>query len=161
MMGGIVGRLFREFAVTLSMAIGVSLVISLTTTPTMCAKFLRPPKNEKHNRFYRASEWVFEGLLAATRDSSGCWRISRSTLDGDDPGRVPERVSLHHVPKGFFPQQDTGRIMGAVMGSQDISFQAMSAKMKQYVGIVMKDPAVESVVGFAGETPRRIKDVSS
>ena len=79
LMGGIVGRLFREFAVTLSMAIGVSLVVSLTTTPTMCAKFLKPAKIEKHSRFYRASERVFEGLLAAIRAALD-WvlRISRS-----------------------------------------------------------------------------------
>ena len=80
MMGGIVGRLFREFAVTLSIAIGVSLLVSLTTTPTMCAKFLRPPANEdRHNRFYRASEWVFDRRWRPTgMRSSGCWSISSS-----------------------------------------------------------------------------------
>ncbi len=151
MMGGIVGRLFREFAVTLSMAIGVSLVISLTTTPTMCAKFLRPPKIEKHNRFYRASEWVFERLLAAyTRALKWVLAYQPVTLMVTILVACLSVYLYIIVPKGFFPQQDTGRIMGAVMGSQDISFQAMSAKMKQYVGIVMKDPAVESVVGFAG-----------
>jgi multidrug efflux pump len=151
MMGGIVGRLFREFAVTLSMAITVSLVISLTTTPTMCAKFLRPPKPEKHNRFYRASEWVFEGLLAAyTRALKWVLAYQPVTLTVTVLVACLSVYLYIIVPKGFFPQQDTGRIMGAVMGSQDISFQAMSAKMKQYVGIVMKDPAVESVVGFAG-----------
>jgi len=151
MMGGIVGRLFREFAVTLSMAIGVSLVISLTTTPTMCAKFLRPPRREKHNRFYRASEWVFEGLLKAyTRALKWVLAYQPVTLTVTILVACLSVYLYIIVPKGFFPQQDTGRIMGAVMGSQDISFQAMSAKMKQYVGIVMKDPAVESVVGFAG-----------
>jgi multidrug efflux pump len=151
MMGGIVGRLFREFAVTLSIAIGVSLVVSLTTTPTMCAKFLRPPKNEKRNFFYRGSEWVFDRLLAA-------YRHSLALVLDHQPVTLLVTVLVAclsvflyiKVPKGFFPQQDTGRIMGAVLAAQDISFQSMSDKMQRYVDIVMKDPAVDSVVGFAG-----------
>ena len=151
MMGGIVGRLFREFAVTLSMAIGISLVISLTTTPTMCAKFLRPAKSEKHNRFYRASEWVFERLLATyTRALKWVLAYQPVTLTVTILVACLSVYLYIIVPKGFFPQQDTGRIMGGVMGSQDISFQSMSQKMRQYLAIVMKDPAVESVVGFAG-----------
>jgi multidrug efflux pump len=151
MMGGIVGRLFREFAVTLSMAIGISLVISLTTTPTMCAKFLRPAKSEKHNRFYRASEWVFEGLLATyTRALKWVLAYQPVTLTVTILVACLSVYLYIIVPKGFFPQQDTGRIMGGVMGSQDISFQSMSQKMRQYLAIVMKDPAVASVVGFAG-----------
>jgi multidrug efflux pump len=152
MMGGIVGRLFREFAVTLSIAIAVSLVVSLTTTPTMCAKFLRPPpKDEKRNLFYRGSEWGFDKLLAAYRHSLAV------VLDHQPVTLVVTilvaclSVFLYiKVPKGFFPQQDTGRIMGGVMAAQDISFQSMSDKMQRYVDIVMKDPAVDSVVGFAG-----------
>jgi multidrug efflux pump len=152
MMGGIVGRLFREFAVTLSIAIAVSLVVSLTTTPTMCAKFLRPPrKDEKRNLFYRGSEWVFDKLLLTYRHSL------RWVLDHQPVTLVVTilvaclSVFLYiKVPKGFFPQQDTGRIMGGVMAAQDISFQSMSDKMQRYVDIVMKDPAVDSVVGFAG-----------
>ena len=152
MMGGIVGRLFREFAVTLSIAIAVSLVVSLTTTPTMCAKFLRPPpKNEKRNLFYRGSEWVFDRLLLTYRHSL------KWVLDHQPVTLVVTilvaclSVFLYiKVPKGFFPQQDTGRIMGGVMAAQDISFQSMSDKMQRYVDIVMKDPAVDSVVGFAG-----------
>jgi len=151
MMGGIVGRLFREFAVTLSVAIGVSLAVSLTTTPTMCAKFLRPPKTEKHNLFYRASERVFDHLLAA-------YTHALKWVLGNQPVTLIATILVAclsvflyiKVPKGFFPQQDTGRIMGGVMAAQDISFQSMSDKMQRYVDIVMKDPAVDSVVGFAG-----------
>src|SRR6202049_3135677 len=151
MMGGIVGRLFREFAVTLSIAIGVSLLVSLTTTPTMCAKFLRPPKNEKRNLFYRGSEWVFDHLLLTYRHSLK-WVLEHQPVTLMVTILVAcLSVFLYiKVPKGFFPQQDTGRIMGGVMAAQDISFQSMSDKMKRYVDIVMKDPAVDSVVGFAG-----------
>src|SRR5947209_3266334 len=151
LMGGIVGRLFREFAVTLSMAIGISLVISLTTTPTMCAKFLRPAKSEKHNRFYRASEWISERLLATyTRALKWVLAYQPVTLTVTILVACLSVYLYIIVPKGFFPQQDTGRIMGGVMASQDTSFQSMSSKMRQYLAIVMKDPAVESVVGFAG-----------
>jgi len=151
MMGGIVGRLFREFAVTLSIAIGVSLLVSLTTTPTMCAKFLRPPKDEKRNAFYRGSEWVFDKLLATYRHSL-TWVLAHQPVTLTVTVLVAcLSVYLYiKVPKGFFPQQDTGRIMGGVMAEQDISFQSMSDKMQRYVNIVMKDPAVDSVVGFAG-----------
>ncbi|HME36485.1 MAG TPA: multidrug efflux RND transporter permease subunit [Candidatus Sulfotelmatobacter sp.] len=152
LMGGIVGRLFREFAVTLSIAIGVSLLVSLTTTPTMCAKFLRPPrKDEKHNFFYRYSEWFFDRLLAVyTRALK--WVLAHQPLTGVVTVLVAV-LSIYlyfKVPTGFFPQQDTGRIMGAVMAAQDTSFQSMEGKMKSYVNIVMKDPAVDTVVGFAG-----------
>jgi multidrug efflux pump len=151
MMGGIVGRLFREFAVTLSIAIGVSLLVSLTTTPTMCAKFLRPPKNEQRNYFYRGSEWVFEKLLLTYRHSL-TWVLDHqpATLVVTILVACLSVFLYIKVPKGFFPQQDTGRIMGGVMAAQDISFQSMSDKMTRYVDIVMKDPAVDSVVGFAG-----------
>jgi multidrug efflux pump len=152
LMGGIVGRLFREFAVTLSIAIGVSLLVSLTTTPTMCAKFLRPPKkDEKHNFFYRWSEWVFDRLLR-TYDHALRWVLRHQPVTLTVTVLVAcLSVYLYiKVPKGFFPQQDTGRIVGSVMAAQDISFQSMESKMKLYVTIVMKDPAVDTVVGFAG-----------
>ena len=151
MMGGIVGRLFREFAVTLSIAIGVSLLVSLTTTPTMCAKFLRRPTKEGHNLFYRTSEWFFERLLA-TYSRMLKWVLAYQPVTLLVTILVAcLSVFLYiKVPKGFFPQQDTGRIMGAVMAAQDTSFQSMSDKMQRYVDIVMKDPAVDSVVGFAG-----------
>jgi multidrug efflux pump len=152
MMGGIVGRLFREFAVTLSMAIGVSLIISLTTTPTMCAKFLkRSLPNERHNLAYRASEWFFDKLLATYRHALK-WVLAHQPVTLFVTILVAcLSVYLYiQVPKGFFPQQDTGRLNGSVQAAQDISFQAMQDKMEQYVKIVLKDPAVDTVVGFAG-----------
>jgi hydrophobe/amphiphile efflux-1 (HAE1) family protein len=152
MMGGVVGRLFREFAVTLSVAIGVSLLVSLTVTPTMCAKFLRAEKKEKkHNLFYRSSEWCFERMLAVyTHALRWVLRHQPVTLTATILVAVLSVFLYIKVPKGFFPQQDTGRIGGTVVAAQDISFQAMSDKMHQYVNIVMKDPAVLTAVGFAG-----------
>jgi multidrug efflux pump len=152
MMGGIVGRLFREFAVTLSIAIGVSLLVSLTTTPTMCAKFLRPsPPNERHNVVYRASEWCFDTLLATYRRALK-WVLANQPVTLLVTILVAcLSVYLYIiVPKGFFPQQDTGRLQGSVQAAQDISFQAMSGKMEQFVQIILKDPAVDTAVGFAG-----------
>jgi multidrug efflux pump len=152
MMGGIIGRLFREFAVTLSIAIGVSLLVSLTTTPTMCAKFLRHSEPKKrHNFFYRGSEWFFDNLLA-TYDRALKWVLKRQLATVIVTFLVAcLSVYLYIiVPKGFFPQQDTGRLNGAVQAAQDISFQAMSGKMQQFVQIVLKDPAVDTAVGFAG-----------
>jgi multidrug efflux pump len=151
MMGGIVGRLFREFAVTLSVAIGVSLLVSLTTTPTMCARFLRPAQGERHNFFYRTSEWAFDKILATYRHALR-WVLAHQPVTLLVTVLVAcLSVYLYIiVPKGFFPQQDTGRIMGSVQAEQDISFQAMRDKMERYVAIVMKDPAVSTVVGFAG-----------
>jgi multidrug efflux pump len=152
MMGGIVGRLFREFAVTLSVAIGVSLVVSLTTTPTMCAKFLRPPvKGERHNIFYRASEWVFDRLLA-TYDHALKWvlRYQPVTLAVTIAVGILSGWLYYKVPKGFFPQQDTGRIGGSLIGAQDVSFQSMAEKMRRYIKIVMADPAVDTMAGFTG-----------
>jgi multidrug efflux pump len=152
MMGGIVGRLFREFAVTLSIAIAVSLLVSLTTTPTMCAKFLRPsPPNERHNFVYRASEWCFDNLLATYRHAlKWVLRHQPVTLAVTILVACLSVYLYIKVPKGFFPQQDTGRLNGSVQAAQDISFQAMSGKMEQFVKIVLKDPAVDTVVGFAG-----------
>ena len=151
LMGGIVGRLFREFAVTLSAAIGVSLLVSLTTTPTMCAKFLRPIDHEKHGPIYRFSEWCFDRLLNSYRHSLG-WVLRHQPLTLLlTIATACLSVYLYViVPKGFFPQQDTGRIMGSVQAAQDISFAAMKDKMNQFVNIVMHDPAVNTVVGFAG-----------
>jgi multidrug efflux pump len=152
MMGGIVGRLFREFAVTLSIAIAVSLLVSLTTTPTMCAKFLRPSlPSDRHGFFYRASEWFFDRLLAA-------YRQALKLVLAHQPVTLVVTILVAclsvylyiQVPKGFFPQQDTGRLTGSVQAAQDISFQAMRGKMEQFVKIVMKDPAIDTVVGFAG-----------
>jgi multidrug efflux pump len=152
LMGGIVGRLFREFAVTLSIAIGVSLLVSLTTTPTMCAKFLRPSQpNERHNVAYRASEWFFDNLLATYRHALR-WVLAHQPVTLAVTILVAcLSVYLYiKVPKGFFPQQDTGRLNGSVQAAQDISFQAMSGKMEQFVKIILKDAAVDTAVGFAG-----------
>jgi multidrug efflux pump len=152
LMGGIVGRLFREFAVTLSIAIGVSLLVSLTTTPTMCAKFLRPPAHdERHNWFYRTSEWFFDKTLAAYSHAlKWVLKYQLATFIVTILVACLSFYLYYIVPKGFFPQQDTGRIGGSVQAAQDISFQAMRAKMESFVKIVMTDPAVNTIVGFAG-----------
>jgi len=151
LMGGIVGRLFREFAVVLSVAIGMSLMISLTMTPMMCAKFLRPLGEKKHGHIYRASEWAFDRLLGSYRHSLN-WVLKHQPLTlAVTIATACLSVYLYIlVPKGFFPQQDTGRVMGSVQAAQDISFTAMKGKMNQFVNIVMKDPAVNTIVGFAG-----------
>ena len=151
LMGGIVGRLFREFAVTLSVAIGVSLLVSLTTTPTMCAKFLRPLDKESHGQIYHFSERIFEGVLSIYRHSLQ-WVLRHQPLTlAVTIATAALSVYLYWiVPKGFFPQQDTGRIVGSVQAAEDISFQAMQQKMNQFVGIVMKDPAISTITGWAG-----------
>jgi multidrug efflux pump len=151
MMGGIVGRLFREFAVTLSTAIVVSLLVSLTTTPTMCAKFLRPSKKEKHNIFCRASEWLFDGLLATyTRMLKRVLSHQFAMLIVTILVAFLSIFLYFKVPTGFFPQQDTGRIQGSVIGAQDISFQSMADKMRRFISIVMADPSVDTMAGFTG-----------
>ena len=129
LMGGIVGRLFREFAVTLSVAIAVSLVVSLTTTPMMCAKFLRSADKEKHGRIYRFSEKIFDTTLKLySRALKLVLRHQPLTLL-ITIGTAALSVYLYIiVPKGFFPQQDTGRVMGSVQAAQDISFAAMQAE---------------------------------
>jgi len=150
LMGGIVGRLFREFAVVLSVAVAVSLVISLTTTPMMCAHFLRfEPR--AHGRLYRASERGFEWLLAHYEGSLG-WvlRHARLTLLVA-VATVCLNVYLYAiVPKGFFPDQDNGRLMGAIQADQDTSFQSIQKKLVQFMNIIMADPAIDSAVGFTG-----------
>jgi multidrug efflux pump len=149
LMGGIVGRLFREFAVTMSVAIVISMAVSLSTTPMMCAHLLK--ENEEHGWLYRTSERGFNWIVRMY-------------------GRTLERVLQHpaitlavlavtiglnvylyiRVPKGFFPQQDNGRLNGTVLADQDTSFQAMQGNLLQLVNIVKADPAVETVTGFTG-----------
>ena len=151
LMGGIVGRLFREFAVTLAVAIGVSLVVSLTTTPMMCAHFLVSERNRAHGRFYRAGEVVFDWVLGGY-ESTLRWvlRHARLTLLVT-LGTVALSIALYIVvPKGFFPQQDTGRVSGSVQAAQDISFPAMREKLVAFMRIIQSDPAVDNVVGFTG-----------
>ncbi|MCE9549810.1 MAG: multidrug efflux RND transporter permease subunit [Betaproteobacteria bacterium] len=151
LMGGVVGRLFREFAITLSAAILVSLVVSLTVTPMMCARLLRPRSESSQGRFHRVSERIFNALLNGYRVSLD-WALAH--------GRIMMLVLLatvclniylyNVIPKGFFPQQDTGRLTGAIQADQSISFQAMRDKLATFVNIVSQDPAVDSVVGFTG-----------
>jgi len=150
LMGGIVGRLFREFAVVLSVAIGVSLLISLSTTPMMCARFLRHETRE-HNRLYRFSENAFNRLLR-TYDISLRWVLRHQFLILLVTfGTVCLNLYLFvQTPKGFFPQQDTGRFTGLIQGDQDLSFTAMSQKMRQFTDIVLQDPAVDTVTSFSG-----------
>jgi multidrug efflux pump len=151
LMAGIVGRLFREFAVTLSVAIGVSLLVSLTATPMMCAKFLRPVDKQKHGRLYRASERAFDSVLNLY--SHGLRWVLRHqplTLFITIATACLSIYLYIVVPKGFFPQQDNGQVMGIIQASQDISFPAMRQKLTQYVEIVKADPAVKGVVAFAG-----------
>jgi hydrophobe/amphiphile efflux-1 (HAE1) family protein len=151
MMGGIVGRLFREFAVTLSIAIAVSLLVSLTVTPMMCAKFLRSADKEKHGRIYRFSEKIFDTMLKWYGRTLGVvLRHQPLTLFITIATAALSIYLYIIVPKGFFPQQDTGRLQGSVQAAQDISFASMKEKMTQFVNIVMKDSAVETIVGFAG-----------
>ncbi|HWG60062.1 MAG TPA: multidrug efflux RND transporter permease subunit [Candidatus Acidoferrales bacterium] len=151
LMGGIVGRLFREFAVTLSIAIIVSLLVSLTTTPMLCAKFLRPVRRQKHNWMYRFNEWWFEKMLAGyDRGIQWVLRHQPLTLAITILTVLLNGVLFYYIPKGFFPQQDTGALSGSVQAAQDISFDAMKIKQKEFSDIVMQDPAVESVVAYAG-----------
>jgi multidrug efflux pump len=151
LMGGIVGRLFREFAVTLSIAIGVSLVVSLTTTPMMCAKLLRNEHGQKHNRAYRAMEWLFDTAHAFYRRSLGWVLRHQPLMLLVTLGTIALSVFLYViVPKGFFPQQDTGRVMGGLQAEQDIAFPALRQKLTQFVDIIKSDPAVDTVVAFAG-----------
>ncbi|MCL4500877.1 MAG: multidrug efflux RND transporter permease subunit [Deltaproteobacteria bacterium] len=151
LMGGMVGRLFREFSVTLSIAILLSLLISLTTTPMMCAIFLRPEEGQKHGRLYRASESVFE-YLRHTYERSLRWalRHSRMMLTLTLLTLVTNILLFIYIPKGFFPEQDIGRLTGTIQAAQDISFQAMREKLKEVVDIIKKDPDVTDVVGFSG-----------
>ncbi len=151
LMAGIVGRLFREFAVTLSVAIGVSLLVSLTTTPMMCAKFLKPFSKQGHGRVYLASERAFDALHRSY-DRGLRWVLGHQRITlAITIATVCVNIALFYViPKGFFPQQDTGILGGSIQAAQDISFDAMRVKQKQFSDIVMTDPAVYTVVSFVG-----------
>ena len=152
MMSGIVGRLFREFAVTLSVAIAVSLFVSLTTTPMMCARYLRHDHSKKkHGFFYRLSEGGFNRML------KGYEHALRWVLDYKfimllvTIGTAALSIYMFKaVNKGFFPQQDTGRINGFIQADQDTSFVEMSKKMRAFTDIVLADPAVDTVTSFTG-----------
>jgi multidrug efflux pump len=151
MMSGIVGRLFREFAVTLSVAIIISLVISLTTTPMMCSRLLKHMDESAHNKLFQASERGFNRVLALYERSLS-WVLNHSGLTLTV---LLLTIGLNVylfivVPKGFFPQQDNGTVFGGIQAEQDISFQAMQAITKQFVDIVGKDPAVQNAMAFSG-----------
>ena len=151
MLGGIVGRLFREFAVTLSIAIAVSMFVSLTTTPMLCARFLRHDVNKKHGLAYRISESAFNGMLKGY-DHALRWVLSQQPLILCVT-ILTAALSVYmfgHVNKGFFPQQDTGRIAGFIQADQDTSFVEMSKKMRAFSDIVEQDPAIDTVTSFTG-----------
>jgi multidrug efflux pump len=149
--GGIIGRLFREFAVTLSVAIMVSLVVSLATTPMMCALLLGRPEREHRGRFHRASEQFFD-LMQRGYDRSLSWALDHSLLIVLIFAiTLCLNFYLYVIaPKGFFPQQDNGRINGNIQADQSISLQLMRQKLQQFIAIIRKDPAVDTVVGFTG-----------
>jgi multidrug efflux pump len=153
LMRGLFGRLFQEFAATLSVAVGMSLVVSLTTTPMMCAYLLRAYREDEHGRLYHASEWVFQGLLrlygiALTWVLRHQFLMLLVTL-----ATIYVTIRLYvNIPKGFFPQQDTGALAGSIQADQRSSFQAVQQLLRQFVTLVHEDPAVASVVGIAGGT---------
>ncbi|NHZ89055.1 MMPL family transporter [Massilia sp. CCM 8733] len=151
-MGGQVGRLFREFAVTLSAAVMISLVISLTTTPMMCAWLLKPAAIERQpGRLSRWAERGFDRIHKAYEHSLDWALDSIALVMLIFVFVIGLNVYLFSAaPKGFFPQQDTGQISGGIRADQSISFQAMQAKLKQLVDIIRRDPAVATVVGFTG-----------
>jgi multidrug efflux pump len=149
LMGGLVGRLFREFAVTLAVAIIVSMVISLTTTPMMCAILLK--KESKHGRLWHFSEGIFNRLLRAYEIS--LTRVLRHPVITLFVLFLTIGLNFYlawYIPKGFFPQQDTGRLQGSIVADQDTSFDAMNLRLKQMIKIVMADPSVVSLAGFTG-----------
>ncbi len=149
LMGGIIGRLFREFAVVLSVAILVSLAVSLTATPMMCSVLLK--KKSVHGKFYQASERVFERLLEGY-ERSLTWVLEHSMLVLLVAiATLALNVYLYiEIPKGFFPQQDTGRLNGNIIADQAISFQEMQRKIARLAAIAQQDPAVSSVLMFTG-----------
>src|ERR1017187_10535475 len=151
LMAGIVGRLFREFAITLSTAIVVSMLISLTTTPMMCAYLLKDEKTIKHNRAYRITEKGFAWMVSVYSRSLG-WVLKHP---GPMLGLLILTIGLNFylidiIPKGFFPQQDTGAITGSARGPQDASFAVMNNSILQLVDVIKADPAVANVIAHAG-----------
>lgn len=150
-MGDIVGRLFREFAITLAVAILISAVVSLTLTPMMCARLLKPESQHKHNRFEIACEHFFEWMIAGygvwlKRVLNHQWLTLCVAL-----GTLVLTVLLYMwIPKGFFPLQDSGIIQGTIESRQSISFAAMSKKQQEVAGIILSDPAVENVTTYVG-----------
>jgi multidrug efflux pump len=150
-MGDIVGRLFREFAVTLAVTILVSAFVSLTLTPMMCAKLLRHHKKEDEGRFYRKSEDAFNAVIAFYGRTLQFVLRFRSTTLLVTVGTLVGTILLYiYVPKGFFPVQDTGVILGVSEGAQNISFAAMAQRQQELAAVILKDPAVQSLSSFIG-----------
>src|SRR5579871_1979450 len=149
LMGGIVGRLMREFSVVLASAIAISMTISLTATPMMCAHILKEERT--HGWLYRVNENAFQWVKRRYAQSLEIvLRHSAVTLTVLGLTICLNVYLFLHVPKGFFPQQDNGRMMGTVLADQDTSFQAMQASLKRMLDIIQKDPAVDSVTGSTG-----------
>jgi multidrug efflux pump len=150
-MGDVVGRLFREFAITLGVTILISAVVSLTLTPMMCARLLRHTPPERQGRFYRASERVLEGAIAAYGRSLR-WVLARERATLLVAGTVLAlTIALYFVvPKGFFPAQDTGAILGISEAPQSISFPAMAERQRRLARVILEDPAVQSLSSFIG-----------
>ena len=151
LMGGVQGRYLREFSITLSVSIVVSLLVSLTTTPMMCSKLLRHERTQEPGKFFRVSERAFNGMLRFYEKTLG-WALTRPLLMMFVLlATICLNVYLYiEVPKGFFPTEDTGVLTGGVQADQSISFQLMSQKMIQFMNIVKSDPAVANVAGFTG-----------
>lgn len=151
LMGGYVGKLFQEFAITITVSLLLSLVISLTLTPMMCARLLKDESRKKHNRLYLAFERGFDALLAlyarglrvVLRRRFATLMVMLCTI-----GLTGYLYVI--IPKGFFPQQDTGQIVGVTEASQDISFPAMSERQQALVNVLLKDPAIQSVASYVG-----------
>ncbi|MGH8305919.1 MAG: efflux RND transporter permease subunit, partial [Steroidobacteraceae bacterium] len=151
LMGGIVGRMFREFSITLSVAVLISLLVSLTTTPMMCSRFIRHADPATQGRLFGASERAFAAVLRGYGRSLSWALTNRGLVMVLLAATVIFNIYLYVViPKGFFPQQDTGRLIGGIQADQAISFQAMEKKLRQFMGFVKQDPAVDTVVGFTG-----------
>jgi multidrug efflux pump len=151
LMNGIVGRLFREFAVTISAAIAVSLIASLTTTPMLCARFLKSHDRERHGAWYRISEQAFDEMARGYRVSLA-WvlRHQRFILVVTLLTLAVNVVLFVYIPKGFFPEQDIGRLMGTIVGDQDVSFAAMKTKTQELARVVQNDPNVDTVAAYTG-----------
>jgi multidrug efflux pump len=151
LMGGIIGRLFREFAMVISISIIISLAVSLATTPMMCAVLLRSDAAEGRGWFYRTSERFFDAMLDAYRRTLAIALRHPALMMLVLAAVLGLNFYLYDViPKGFFPQQDTGRLTGSIQADQSISFQLMQKKLKQFITIIKSDPAVETAVGFTG-----------
>jgi multidrug efflux pump len=150
-MGDIVGRLFREFAITLAVTILVSAFVSLTFTPMLCAKLLRHQNEEEQGRFFRASEQAFDAVIAFYgRTLKTVLKYRGTTLAVTFATLVATILLYVYVPKGFFPVQDTGIILGVSQAPQTVSFAAMSQRQQQLADVILRDPAVESLSSFIG-----------